>query len=213
MIKVSDIVLELLMEDNLAREAYLLGILNLSAYAEHIQEEVEERTLKPIRKGTIIVALSRIDKKLLQQDPLQPKVVINNICVKSALCEITYEKTTSNLNKLAHLNTAWIGKREFFALTEGLAEITIICPKEASVTIMKHFGSTPKVEFEKLVAVTVRFSADYLNVPNTIFTLMASLAAQRINIIEVVSTFTEISFIVRQEELEKSIAALNKHFE
>jgi hypothetical protein len=42
---------------------------------------------------------------------------------------------------------------------------------------------------------------------------VASLAAQRINIIEVVSTFTELSFIVRQEELEKSIAALNRHFE
>ncbi len=213
MIKVSDIVLELLMEDNLAREAYLLGILNLSAYAQHIQKEVEERTLKPIRKGTIIVALSRIDKKLLQQDPLQPKVVINNISVKSALCEITFEKTAGNLQKLANLNTSWIGKREFFALTEGLAEITIICPKEAGETIIKHFGSKPKVEFDKLVAVTVRFSPDYLDVPNTIFTLMASLAAQRINIIEVVSTFTELSFIVRQEELEKSIAALNRHFE
>ena len=45
-----------------------------------------------------------------------------------------------------------------------------------------------------------------------IYTLVASIATKRINLIEIVSTFTEISFIVRQTDMRATIDILNANF-
>jgi len=59
----------------------------------------------------------------------------------------------------------------------------------------------------------VRFvEEEYIEVPNMIYALVAALASKRINLIEIVSTFTEISFIVRQKDMSKTVDILKEHF-
>ena len=53
---------------------------------------------------------------------------------------------------------------------------------------------------------------EYIEVPNMIYALVAALASKRINLIEIVSTFTEISFIVRQKDMSKTVDILKEHF-
>ena len=57
MIKASETVENILLKDELALESLRAGILNLSAYAQKIHPEVVRQALKPVRKGTIVVAL------------------------------------------------------------------------------------------------------------------------------------------------------------
>jgi len=49
-------------------------------------------------------------------------------------------------------------------------------------------------------------------VPNVFYVLFSALAAKRIVILEVVSTFTEITFLVKRDDMEQTLAALNTYF-
>ncbi len=99
-----------------------------------------------------------------------------------------------------------------FTITEGPTEVTLIISEKAKEKILKEFATIPKSEADDLVAITVQYAQRLANTPNLHFVLLSSLAAKRIQIIEIVSTFSETSFIVKREDMEEAIKALNTYF-
>lgn len=213
MIKVSEVVREILSEDSFIIEALQRGLMNLNFYAKQIQPLVENKARKPVALGTIVVSLARLKKEIQNQHLFNPKVHIKDLSVKSSLCEITYSKTDDVLEKVSALTGVLIDKYDFFTVTQGLHEVTIVCSEDIKEEIIKHFKLQPKVVIDQLVAVTVNFSDEYMVVPNTIYSLVGILATKQINLIEIVSTYTELSFVVYKNELEKTIGALNNYSE
>ncbi len=211
MMLISDSVKEIVLEDGLAVEAIQKGLLNFSAYAKQIHKIVEEKTKKPVALGSIVVALTRLINTIKTQPALYPKVEIIGLSVTSALSEVTYEKTQQNITKLTTLSNSVLNTKEFFTVTEVLHEITIICSNNAKDIVINYFKQKPKVIINDLVAVSVQFSPDYLETPNIIYSLVNALATKHINIIEVVSTYTELSFIVRKRDMEKTIRVLDSY--
>ena len=213
MITVYEIVHQLLKEDDIALEAARRGILNLSSYAKLIKAAVEEKTLKEVRLGTIVVALSRcIPRVIAQVPPLIPSLCVQDISIRAPLFEISFEKTSAVLKKVSTLSHIWLNQG-FFTLTEGLGEVTIISDAVLRSEIKAHFNTRPKGEYTDLVGITVRFDEqEYLEIPNAIFSLINALSVKRVNVIEVVSTYTEISFIVRSKEMDVAIEALKPFF-
>ncbi len=213
MIKISDVVREIVQEDLVATEALRMRILNLSAYASQIHRKVETITMKEVQIGTIVVALSRLIIEEISPGTISPFVPIRNVSVKGSLAELTYEKTEHSIVDLSKLDTSTFRRREFFALTEGLAEITIICPREETQKIRLYFSAKPKSMIEKLVAISVRFPSEFLDIPNAVYTLVSALAVKRVNLVEMISTYTELTFIVQQENLDVSLSALHRFME
>lgn len=213
MIKISSLVEQVIQADDIAREALELNILNLSAYANRIKPQIETRLYKPVTTGSIVIALSRLRNKIKDLPDLYPKVVIDNISVKSPLAELSYEKTQDTIKSTSKLRPEIFKIDAFFTVTQGVNEITIICPKPLSDTVKKHFKVNPRGFYDNLASVTVKFvEADYIEVPNMIFSLVRTLASRRINIIEIVSTFTELSFIIRDRDLQDTVSALSPLF-
>lgn len=213
MIKISDVVFEIIQSDEVALEAIRMGLLNLSAYARQILPLVAERTHKPVSRGAIVTALSRMKDRLNNIPPLQPLVKIEDMSIKSPLVEISYEKTAKTVELASKLNSKSLLGGNFFTVTYGVGEISFIVSEKLKGFILKNFNIAPKAIYDELVAVTVRFNKeDYVEVPNVIYTLVSTLARRRINIIEIISTFTEISFIVRKKEMIQTTDALKFFF-
>lgn len=212
MIKVSNTVFEIIQTDELALEALRTKLLNLSAYADKIQKNVENAAKKPVKKGTIVAALARIGKNLPKASSLIQNVLLTNIGIKSSLTLMTFKRSIEVQRKIANMHPFLLSTYELFSVTEGPEEITIICGDNSKSTILKHLGTKPKAEFSGLVAVSVAFSEKNIEIPNVIYTLMNALAAKRINILEIVSTYTELSFLIRKEDMETAIKALNIYF-
>lgn len=214
MITVTQAVSEILQTDELALEALRAGLLNLSAYALKISARVENATFKKVKKGTIVVALSRAVKHLPEAPLLSPHVALTNLGVKSALTVLTYKKTADMQRKISVMNPFILGIHELFAVTEGQEEITIICADSAKDLFLRHAGINikPKSQFHSVVAITASLKEKDIQTPNLLYTLLRTLAVKRINIIELVSTYTEISFIVKKEDMETALAALNVYF-
>lgn len=209
MIRITDAVKQIVEDDAFAIEAMQRNLLNLSAYAQEILPLVERMTMKPVRPGTIVVALARMAATIGDR-PLSPHITIDNFSVTSNLQVISYARTHAVSQTIKKGITA-SNENQFFTLTEGIHEVTIICSDEIAEQVKSHFSEQPVSEMENLVAVSIRFSDEYISVPNTIYALVGALALRHINILEIVSTYTELTFVVSKDELEATIQALQTY--
>jgi hypothetical protein len=105
--------------------------------------------------------------------------------------------------------TRKIESSEYFTVTQGTNEISIICSEKTREQIEKIFKIKPKVYAGGLVALSVRFSEEYISQPNVIFSLLRRIAIRRIVIAELVSTYTELTFIIKQEDVEKVLSSFS----
>ncbi|MBD3329765.1 hypothetical protein GF357_04710 [Candidatus Dojkabacteria bacterium] len=212
MLKIATAVKQILEADETAQESIRRGFLNFSAYAKEIKPQVELLTRKPVKKGSIVVALSRLEDKIQKKPPLKPQIELIDISVKSPLTDITFERTSRSIKKLAKLENLRADRNIFMAVTQGVDEITIIYSSEIEDKIneiTKKFK--PKARFDGLASITVQFSADYIDIPNVLFTLISALAYKRINIIEIVSAYSELTFVIRKSDLTNTLQVLQNY--
>jgi hypothetical protein len=210
MYKIIDAVKEKLTEDLDARTALIRGIMNYSAYAELILADIENRMFKTIDKQTIVVALSRISKSNFWQ-ATDTDVRLTNLTIHPGLIDFTVERTAENLRLINKIEkNIGAGFDRFFTITLSTGEITIIADQTLKVMIMKVLAEAKFIsKFTGLNGITVKFSQSYLSVPNTIYSLTKKLAASNVNIIEIVSTATELTYLVAAAETELAVRALN----
>lgn len=213
MITIIDAVKEELLISPTALESMRSGILNLRAFARQIHKNVETRTFKEVKIGTIVVALSRIAVNLENTEPLIPSINLHEITVKSPLTDITFEKTRENLS-LMHKFSKNLENSEghFFTSTQGINEITFIISDDLKESLLFHYKTVPKAILSGLVGIDVRFNEEYIEQPNVIYAILHRLAIRRINVLEIVSTYTELTVIVAREEMEIAIKELNTLF-
>jgi len=215
MIKVSDVVRDMTLSSEIALSALTDGYLNLSAFAKLIKPEVERRARKQVSTGSIVVALSRLSGSLKAQEPLVPQVELENLSVKSGLVEITFDKTRENRDRLEQLfQDKSFAAGDFFTLTHGIGELSIVVPeplKNAVLAIYKD--QKPKLILGNLASLTVRFDERYLLIPNVIFALLRPLALNRVDVVEIVSTFTELTFLLNQRDLNSAFVTINQVFQ
>ncbi len=211
MLKIQPIVEEIILGELEAFVALTNGYMNMSSYAHKIKPEVEARTKKSVKITSLVVSLSRLGKEFKKQKPLIQDVDIWNITTKLPLSEVVYENTTASIAKLESFHKKIsISREEFFTTTIGTAELTIVCSSSIEKQVLKHFGTKPKFSVNGLAAVGVSFSPEQLKIPNTIFSLISVIARARINIAEIVSTYTELIFIVAEKDFSKTVALFSE---
>src|SRR5581483_6827096 len=175
-ITVSQAVNQLIQTDEIALEALRAGLLNLSAFADKIHKEVERATFKTVKRGTIVVALSRAAKTVSKTALLTSSFSLSNIAVKSSLSVYTYEKTADIQRKMAILHPFLLPMNDLFSITEGPSEITIVFADKSEPIIGKHFGSKPKTAYKDLVAITTQFIREPDSLTRAYFAILSKLA-------------------------------------
>lgn len=209
---IAAVVREIVDESEIALSALSDGLLNLSAYAKKIKAEVARRSKKEVSIGTIVVALCRYEIEARKRARLFPKVKIESISTRSALVEVTFNKNASNQKKLRSLyENEKLAEADLLTITSGIREISLILPAALKGEVLKVFkGEKPTLVQEDLASLSLRFPATYLHTPNTIFALIRPFALSRINIVEVVSTYTELTVVVAEKDLQAAFAIMSK---
>ena len=213
MIKIQPIVREIVLGEIEAYVALSNGYMNMSSYAHRIRYKVEELTKKQVTINGLVVSLSRLKKEFKKQKPLIKEVAITNITNKLPISEIVYENTDAVINKLDFLHKKIsITREDFFTATVGTKELTIVCSSNVETKIVKHFNVKPKFLGRNLAAVGISFKEEQLIIPNIIFSLISVLAKDQINISEIVSTYTELIFIVAEKDFSKTVSLFSNMY-
>lgn len=211
MITISQIVGDILRHDDTALAAARKGWLNFSAYARDIQAQVEDALMKDVQEASIVTALSRTAIDLHRPEERRTDV-IQSLAVHSNLEGMTYERSehsSATIREIYHQVSA--DNKSFLTVTQGINEVTIVAEaKVATVFRQALKGAHMVYDKSSLVGVTVKFAPSNLEIPNLIFSLTQRLAYKDINIIEIVSTATELTYILEKKDLAAALEQLQK---
>ncbi len=213
MIKISDVIYEIIKENQSLNYAFHHRLLNLSQVARFIKPSVETRTHKDVTESAILMSLSRLQTKMGNFDPAQlSEVVLDKVTVHSGLCTMTVTKSARvhrNVNLLFGKVRADDG---FMTITEGLSEITIILDNDHYDLACKTLSEEPRFCNRSLASVGVKFSSSMLKRPGLIYQLLQQVVLLNINVIEVVSTATEFNIYMQEEDVERAFEAIFRRF-
>lgn len=211
MIKVAQVVEEIIRESDFVEMALSNNFLNLTEYARFIQKDIQKRTLKKVNLGTIVVALSRLNKQQMKNSTTRPDFSISELSIKSPLCEIVYEKTQINLLALKEvINEIQMNTNVFFTVTQSSSEIMITTNSQLKEKVTKFFNkSKPKVLIDDLTGISVRLRGEVIDQPVILYSLLKGLAWQKISIVDLISTYSEFTVIVRRTDAKEAFAIIN----
>lgn len=210
MVKIQEVINELVKADDTAVLAMREGIINYSAYARKIKPLIDEALLLDVSYKSIVVGLTRLAKTLNSSQHIRVK--LDQISVHPNLGELSYERNSQNMKLLSNIHEKLIEKQsQFFTITESIGEITFVANNSIISSIKSIFsGVDPIYTNTGLTGITVKFSKEYMEVPNVIYDITRQLAIKDINIIEIVSTTTELTFIIEKQNTELAVGQLSK---
>lgn len=174
------------------------GLFNLSKLTQYLKPLVETRTKKSLQDGAVLMSLSRLQRQYLNRTAKTPHFSIDNINVYSNLAILTFHNTSTIQSKITrdyrHIKEAG----GFASITQGVHEITVIIDQALRAQFLTD--EKPKKEYENVAAVSLKFSSHQSEAPGFLHLLLQLLTLQAINVIELSSTFTEITFYMTARE-------------
>jgi hypothetical protein len=149
--------------------------------------------------------------EVTEEDPLLPRIELEGLAVKSNLAEITFNKSAANKLRTQKLySDSQFAQADFLTITYGAGEISLIAPMALVKPILKNFKpDEPKLLLDNLAALTVQFGDHFIDTPNMYFSLLRSISVRKLNLVELISTFTELTFLVRQTDLNELFLLMN----
>lgn len=211
MITISQAVEDILLRDDVALTTAKKGWLNLSSYARTIRPAVQKASHKDVQEGSIVTALSRLVAGLRPEES-QPTDIIQSLSVHSNLEGMTYERTAAISAKIREMyNQVNVDNKSYLTVTQGINEVTIVAEARVAQAFREKLGGHHKI-YDKpdLVGITAKFTVGNLEVPNLIFDLTRRLAYKSINIVEIVSTATELTYMIEKKDLAVALEQLQK---
>jgi len=214
MITIAEILNRVVVETPFLEEGIADGIINLSALARKVQPQIEKTLMKPVSESAILMALKRMSPKLTKKLKLNKQSIFRagDLTVRSDLSEFTFLRSETLLEKQKLLLHEIKDRGDhFITFTQGVFEITTIVNSglaEAVETIFK--GEKVISRLSELAAVTIRLSPQTVHTPGVHYSILKQLALRDINVVEVVSTYTEFTIILEKNYVDVSFSILLK---
>ena len=214
MVTVSHLVKKIVSENTFLLEAMCKNLISYGNLAEQLKPEIERELQKKVKESAIIMALRRYEEELQDFDKKIKKFKFQGeIIVRTNIIDFNIVKSSNLLNKIKNLySLVNFGKGDTLNIILGSNEVSIVTNekyKEKFANFLKGEKIFNK-EFD-LVALTIIFdSKEFFETSGVVFTATRKLAWEQINIFEIVSTMTELTFILGKKDSMKAYNALQE---
>ncbi len=210
MISVNDALLDIIQSFPFVEEGLSKGIINYSAFAREIRPQIAKRLYKPVTEGSIVMALKRISDKLIKQKSRKTNINLSDLTVRSNLSEYTFLNSVTLPERISELFNRIKNKRDSVCtLSEGIRETTFVISSD----LIDNIEDTLKAEklvakFQNLSAITIRLPKEVVHIPGVYYQILKMLAWQNINVIEVLSAYTELTIVIDNKDIDKAFSIL-----
>ncbi len=211
MVTVAHLVEKIIAQKPFLQEALSKGIVNNAALAEELLPEIEKELKKRVKFSAVNMAIRRLSEKLSKSFVATTKFDDNtDISIKSDLVEITVYKG-DNIQKKIKLayDLVDFNQGDILMITQGLHEVMIITNQKHEKKIVKLFPKIKK-RIKNLSSLTVNIPITAIETVGLFYIVTRALNWENINIIDIVSTLTEMTFMVKEEDTAKSFEILKK---
>jgi aspartokinase len=137
----------------------------------------------------------------------------SDLTVRSNLVELTFHVSETIrgrhrrlLDRLARADDA------FVTYTQGATEVMLMVSAALEKTVLEVFaGERLVAKVHDLSALVIRLSPGTVQTPGVYYAILKRLAWQNLNVVDVVSTSTEFTIVVANDEVDKAFAALRRY--
>jgi aspartokinase len=174
---------------------------------------VEAEIGKPVKMSAVMMALRRYQEELQHKSIIHKPFEINHeIIVKTNLCDVCIVKTPSALNKIKKIHQMVdYEKGDTINVIQGNYEISIVISQKHLNQLKNILKEEKILNTEKdLVSLTLGLSKDFISTPGVLALATRRLAWNNINIIENISTMTELIFIISEKDTVKAYNTFNE---
>lgn len=210
MISIADTLVDIIKSYPFIEEGLSEGIINYSAFTRKVKPQIEKKLYKSVKNGTIVMALKRISDKLIKQKSSKTTINLSDLTVRSNLSEYTFLNSDTLPEKIRLLFNNIGSKRDILcALSEGVRETTFIASSAYAGEIKKLFRSEAMVSgITNVSSITIRLPEETIYTPGVYYQILKRLAFENINVIEVLSTYSELTVILEMKDIDKAFSVL-----
>jgi aspartokinase len=211
-ITISNVVQKLVDDNIYIQESINQNIVSYSSLASQFKPEIEEILGKNVKKHAIEMALRRYSDQIKQKHMIISFDYSSDIIMKTKICDITVLRSPSLLTKLKRLyDIVDFERGDILNIIQGSSEVIIVTNGRYKNKLHEILKDEKIIMTEEnLVSLTMTFSKDFYYTPGVIFNIIRNVAWENINIYEIVSTNTELTFIINKKDAMKGYKALEK---
>lgn len=215
MLSVADIVSEQIKSSPLLEEALARNIINYSTLARELKPAIEKRLLKEIKKGSIVMALRRAAVKIRRTKKIVQEIYrLGDLTIRSNLTEFTFINSATIAGAQSELfSTIGSKKGVFINFSQGVQETTLIVSQSIEKDLMTIFQKEKLLsKITQLSSITIRLpEKEYLETHGVFHAIFRLLSWEEINIIEIVSTYVELTLVFAKEDVDKAFSIISNY--
>ncbi|MDD7200799.1 MAG: hypothetical protein SPF89_03965 [Sphaerochaetaceae bacterium] len=184
-------------------EMLVQGILSYSNYADKIQPDVEKMTESPVRSSAIVMALRRYGDELKKRELAEQQVNVDyQIVMKTNIFDVNLVRNDRFISRIGELYGRVSPEQgDFLNISLGNHEISLaVSEKYRPMVEQLVKGEEVLHQMDDLVALTLVFTGDFLQTPGIVYEAVRRLAWEEVNVIEIVSTMNELTFVIGRED-------------
>ncbi|VVB98231.1 Uncharacterised protein [uncultured archaeon] len=217
MVTVAHIVAKLIREEPIIEDALAKDLFNYSKLAAYFHPKVEKEMGKQVKLSAIVMAIARGSEKIRNEyeGRISRKTFAQaELSVRSGIAEITIQKSPSCFEELTKLyRIVDLSGGDVLNINIGGSEVSVIFTERYFDEFKKALSDEKiKMELRSLSEIAIRFPKDYLYEPGFIYTITRHFAWYGINIVEMVSTLSELILVIKGEDATLAYSALQELF-
>ena len=192
-------------------DALSKDLINFSALAEHLQPEVEKTLRKPVKQGSIIMALRRYapQRNLIKNSNWRE---LGDIVVRSGITEFTYLNSNTILaNQATLMNKVKDEIGVYLNYSSNYQESNILVSNDLKDTVSKIFSEEKLVSVKSdLSSITIALPKNSSKTVGLYFYIFKLLAYEGIPVFEMISTSNYFALFVEKEYINQAFLLLNE---
>lgn len=201
-------------ESSFIEHGMVRGLFNLSAVARELLPRIERELMEPVSHASVLMALKRLAPRLRSAAREEFALLrgVGELALRSQLVEFTFRNSDSTRRcQLKLLQAADRQPESFLTVTQGAWEVMVIASAalEPAVTAA-YAGEKLLFRLERLAALTIRLTPESVSTPGIYHAVLKQLAWARVNVIDVVSTWTELTILFEDAQVDRAFTLLKR---
>ncbi len=192
-------------------DALSKDLINFSSLAEYLQPEVEKILRKPVKQGSIIMALRRYSpqRNLLKNANLRE---MGDIVVRSGITEFTYLNSNTLLgNQALLMNSVKDQIGVYLNYSSTYQESNILVSKDLKERVEDFFREETLVSVkDDLSSITIALPKNSSKTVGLYFYIFKLLAYEGIPVFEMISTSNYFALFLEKEYINQAFLLLNE---
>ncbi len=210
MVTIARIVEKMVKENPSLEIALSKDLINYSKLARYLREEVESETGAKVNDSAIVVALKRIKERAEKLYEKKTLFKAEEITTNSNLMEITVVHSASVPEIVRDVfELGDVKQGSVVNITQGNRQTTFIFSEKLEGKVKELLeGEDIISEIRNVSEICIGFNEEMFKTPGFIVYALKELSWHNINIMEIISTYTELIIIVKDEDFMKAYKIL-----